>query len=451
MADSVLDTTLKDLYRDGEGEDPSILSQSVRYAYQSPNVLFHDPDSLGRLYLQLIPQWFAFVAGAMPLVMFDLDHAKGGTQSHRDDAYRTFEQLTYTQRPQLVFVEQPSDIKLPVGAKIAVLNPMDCLLTLPHTVNPDAHYDLLSKRSLALSHLPSPASAVIDTILRAGEVYENRALEAEVDRMMEAVHARACPFPFVAKVPQSLSGEGVFLIRDELERQHAVQVLKRELKRWLTLMQQSKAQMLGTSIVLQELIIGENVALAFFVTRKGRAIFSSCCQQLVDPHGRWEGGSISYAEQDRYQAKFARILEQLGNYMHRKGYYGPVGADGITDEEGRQFIIDMNVRVIGSHPLGYLKTHFSVERGLNEAVVLFPLFLDCRREAFEKIFEQQFQAGTIIAPAWCHDKEGTTSITTIIVAAEDKANFSFFGTGYVVVMMGATCGTSASHVTADIH
>ncbi|KAL8963290.1 MAG: hypothetical protein Q9193_000430 [Seirophora villosa] len=440
MANLVLDTTLQDLYRDGEAEDPSIvlvyalptaetqmieaMPLSVQYAYQSPNVLFHDPDTLGRLYLQLVPQLFGFVAGAMPLLMFDLDHAKGGAQSHRDDAYRTFEQLTYTQRPQLGFVEQPSDIKLPVGAKIAILNPMDCLLSLPHTVNPDAHYDLLSKRSLALSHLPSPASDVIDTVLRTGEVYEERALEAEVDRMMEAVHARACPF--VAKVPQSLSGEGVFLIRDESERQQAVQVLKRELKRSLTFMHQSKVQMLGSSIVLQELILGENVALAFFVTRKGRAIFSSCCPQLVNPQGHWEGGFISYAEQDRYEAQFAPILEQLGHYMHRKGYYGPVGADVITDNKGRQFIIDLNVRVIGSHPLGYLKTHFSVERGLNEAVMLFPLFLNCRREAFEKIFEQQFQAGSIIAPAWCHDKEGTTSMTTMILAAQDKAKLRTF-------------------------
>ncbi|KAI4191184.1 MAG: hypothetical protein LQ348_003546 [Seirophora lacunosa] len=183
MADLVLDTTPKDVYRDGEAEDPSIvlvnalptagtqmiaaIPLSVRYAYQSPNVLFHGPDSLGRLYLQLIPQWFAFLAGAMPLVMFDLDHAKGGAQSHPDDAYRTFEHLTYTQRPQLGFVEKPSDIKLPVGAKIAVLNPMDCLLSLPHTVNPDAHYDLLSNRH-ALTP-PCPPCCSFSFHLRKGD------------------------------------------------------------------------------------------------------------------------------------------------------------------------------------------------------------------------------------------------------------------------------------------
>ncbi|KAI4130885.1 MAG: hypothetical protein LQ338_001482 [Usnochroma carphineum] len=440
MAEIVLDTTLRDLYLLDQEKDPNIvlvyalptsetqtidgIPLSTKYAYQSPNVLTTDSDMLARLYLQVVPQLFGFIAGDIPLILFDLDNVEQGKQVHRDDAKQTYEQLTPKQRPRLSFVAQPSDIQLPARARVAIPNPMDCLLCLPHAVNPDVHYDLLSKKSLALSKLPTPPSEVIDTVLRPGEVYDEPVLDAEVHRLTEAVKVRACPF--VVKTPQSLSGEGVFLIRNDSEHNHAIQVLRRELKRSLTIMCQSKTQPPTTSIILQELIPGENVALAFFVTRTGRAIFSSCCPQLVDQHGHWEGGFISYKQQDQFQRKYARIIELLGWYMHSKGYYGPVGADVITDREGRQLVIDLNVRVIGSHPLGFLKGHFSVDRGLHEAVLFFPLFLNCRRETFEDIFKKQLQDGALIITGWCHDREGKTSITTMILAAEDQPKLRKF-------------------------
>ncbi|KAI4270562.1 MAG: hypothetical protein L6R38_007092 [Xanthoria sp. 2 TBL-2021] len=437
MPQIILDHTLREFYCQDETEDSTIvvvnalptaetqmtrgIPLSIKYTYQSPNVLTRDPDMLARLYLQVVPQIFGFIAGDMPLILFDLDNAG---QAHRNEAYQTYSQLTPGQRPQLSFVAQPSDIQLPAGARIAIANPMDCLFSLPHAVDPNVHYDLLSKKSLALSILPSPPSEVVDTVLRPGKDYDEPTLDAEIDRMTKAVTTRACPF--VAKMPQSLSGEGVFLIRSDSEKHHAVEVLQQELRRSLAIMRQSKMQTPTSSIILQKLIPGENVALAFFVTRRGRAIFTSCCPQLVDPHGHWEGGYISYKQQEQFQRRYARIIELLGQYMHSKGYYGPAGADVITDHEGVQFVIDLNVRVIGSHPLGFLKNHFSVERGLHEAVLFFPLFLNCKRETFEDLFRRQLHDGALVITGWCHDKEEKTSITSMILAAEDESKLRTF-------------------------
>ncbi|KAL8919695.1 MAG: hypothetical protein Q9208_006648 [Pyrenodesmia sp. 3 TL-2023] len=52
-------------------------------------------------------------------------------------------------------------------------------------VDQDAHWDLLSKRTLALSGLPSPPTEVIDSMLLADETSDQAVLAKETDRMVE--------------------------------------------------------------------------------------------------------------------------------------------------------------------------------------------------------------------------------------------------------------------------
>ncbi|KAL8799553.1 MAG: hypothetical protein Q9182_005792, partial [Xanthomendoza sp. 2 TL-2023] len=136
-------------------------------------------------------QLFGFIAGDMPLVLFDLDNVKD--LAHRDHAIQVHDQITPSQRPQLAFVARPSDIKLSASAKIAIINPMDSLTFWPHTANPDDHHDLLSKRTLALSTLPNPTFEVVDTILRPGGADDEHVFDIEVNRMTKSVMTRACP------------------------------------------------------------------------------------------------------------------------------------------------------------------------------------------------------------------------------------------------------------------
>ena len=97
----------------------------------------------------------------------------------------------------------------------------------------------------------------------------------------------------------------------------------------------------------------------------------------------------------------------------------------MTDKEGRQVVIDMNVRVTGSHPLGALRGHFGL-RGLNVAVLFFPLMLKLTWEEFERKFKEELHFGGLVINAWVHMQGGKTSMTTATLAAEDKEKLNEF-------------------------
>ncbi|MCJ1346140.1 hypothetical protein MMC31_004353, partial [Peltigera leucophlebia] len=130
---------------------------------------------------------FAFMAGKMPLVIFDLNKDaeefrvfnSESRRPHQADAYDVFDQLTPLQRPELTFVEKPSDIKLGQDSRVAVICPMDCLLLLPHLVDPESHYEALSKRGLALSGLPTPDSEIVDTVLGPAQIPDHELVDSE--------------------------------------------------------------------------------------------------------------------------------------------------------------------------------------------------------------------------------------------------------------------------------
>lgn len=445
----VLDTTLQELYSSEQPDDQNIvlvyalptavqttsaLPLSSKFAYQSPLATTTESDELARLFLQVVPQLFGFIAGKMALILCDFEkdeaavlgdsHHHPFERAHQNDARRVLEQLSLFQQPELNFVAKPEDIILSPGAKIAVVNPMDCMLHLPHLVDPESHYEVLSKRCLALSGLPTPKSEVIDTEMQPYQTHDEALVDSETARMMSPIFDRRAPF--VIKVPQALSGQGTFLVRTELDRQKALKALEVEIRRMLRQINVSNVHMRPCSLVLQELVPGEAVALSMFVTKTGKAIFTSCCPQIVDHTGHWGGGFISYKQQNHLEKMYAGTIDKLANYLHRKGYQGPIGADVMTDEHGRQLIIDLNVRVTGSHPLGFLKTHFSTNRNLHEAILFFPLYLQCTRGTFDQVFEQELRDGSLIINAWCHDRHGKSSITAITLAAEDSERLKDF-------------------------
>lgn len=365
----------------------------------------------------------------MPLVLFDLDkneEEKSGNGTGKIpktlrpphvDALQVFGQLTPSQQPELRFVETPGDNIIRPNAWIAVLSPVDCLSQLQHVVDPETHYELLSKRGLAVSGLPSPKTTVIDTNLTA-EVLDEALLQAEVARMIKPISE--LELPFVVKVTQSISGQGTFIIRTDSDRLAAEEALKVELRRMLQQIDSSNRHMHPCSLVVQEMVPGDAVAVSLFVTKKGRAIFIGCSKQAFDETtGHWSGGFISYKDQALLEEQCAGTIDALARFLHKKGYYGPIGADVMTDQAGRQLIIDINARLTGSYNLGCLKGHF-VRRGLFEAVMLYPLHLPCTRDGFERAFEKELQYGSMVISAWSHDAQGKSSLAAVTRAAEDS-------------------------------
>ena len=226
----ILDYTLQDLYSLDGGSDQDVvlihampdakvqltssIPLSAKFSYQSPLSKLEDRDTLARLMLNVVPQVFGSIAGKMPVIMFRINESTSAANGvprpacpiYQMDTFQTFAQMA--RNPGLCFVSGPQDIEIRSGAKIAVAHPMDCLLHLPHTVDPDAHYGLLSKTNLASCTLPSPKSEVIHAVLQLSQLKDMHLLDAEVERMSNFVLERS--LPFVIKLPLAVLGQGVY-------------------------------------------------------------------------------------------------------------------------------------------------------------------------------------------------------------------------------------------------
>lgn len=437
----VLDMTLRDLYTGEDGGEDITLAFAVptaevqtaagiplskKFTYQTPIAPTYDGDFLARRYLQLVPQAFAFIAGNMPVILFDLDRDaeeshvlnSRSLRPHQADAYSVFDRIHPHQRPELTFVKKPSDIRFGQESRFAIVSPMDCLLPLPHLVDPEVHYEALSKRGLALSGLPTPITRIIDTELSPEEISNDEKVDFEVQRMMASIRARQPPF--VIKMPQSLSAHGTFIVRTQANRTEAIRILVPEAKRMLNQINSLNAHINPCSLILQSFTPGEAVALSLLITKSGRPIFTACCSQIFHDNGKWAGNFCDYREQETLRAQYADTAAKIGAYMHKLGYCGPLGADIMTGIDGRQLIIDLNARVTGSHPLGALRGHF-VRLGLTVANIFSCLTLRITREEFGEEFRQELvQSGSIVVNAWVHMKDGKTSMATVALAAENR-------------------------------
>ncbi len=393
---------------------------STKYAYQDP-LSRKDNDLQARIFAQVVPQHFGMIAGKMNLIMFDLDaeHGQGFDPQPRIDTAEVMDQYAEHQRPLTTYVQKASDIVLPPKAVLAVSCPMDCLEHLPVAVPPEAHYRALSKRELAFSGLPTPHSIVVDTVLDVDQVRDSSLRAIEVTRMLHFVEGKAPQY--VVKLPLASAGQGTFLIRNEADRFEALAVLRPEVDRMLLQLNQTNEHLNPASFVIQEMVAGSAMAVSLFLTKSGELIVTSCCDQFVDPSGRWGGGHIDYPQQSRLKAEYLPVANTLATYMHSLGYYGPLGADIMTDSDGKHLIIDLNTRVTGSQPLGFLKGYFSAKRGFHNAPVFFPLLLDVTLKEFKHRFRKECEQGRIVVAGWCHARGGKSSVTAIIIAGEDQA------------------------------
>ncbi|KAL1849061.1 hypothetical protein Plec18167_006839 [Paecilomyces lecythidis] len=413
-----LDYTLHDLYSLDNDGGPEITllyyplqldcdgtTTPVKFIYQY--TLHAGPqrkESSIPLAAKIVPQRYGFSAGKMPLVIPDFSSPScqdlGSIPTHLDDAYRVFSQLRSDQKPILSLAKSLRTLSLETGGQIAVLLPTDELSRLPHLIDPDIHYEILSKRGLALSELPTPPSEVIDSVLDHAHKHDPTRLKDEISRMIEPINKRK--LPFMIKLPQSISGIGTAKVSTEVDRVHTKALLVTQLEGMLQQINASNHHLHPCSLVIQDVIQGNAMALSIFVTKKGRPIFIACCEQRFDEDGHWTGGSISYREQAAFSKMYADISEKVAAFLHRKGYYGPAGVDVISDHfDNKQYIVDLNVRVTGTYHLGPLAGHFT-RRGLFEATMVTWDF-SCSRAAFEEVLKDEIQNGNVIINGWAHE------------------------------------------------
>lgn len=356
----------------------------------------------------------------MDLHLFDVDVA--ATQN-RADAKRVYECIEESQRPRLHFVEDAQKFAA-LPKKKACVTPMDFLQDHNPLVDLDAHWDLLSKRSLALSSLPSPSTQVIDSGLIPGDAVSEEEMQEDVARMLAPIEAHV--LPFVVKMPHGLGSHAVFMIRNEERRAECLQVLRDELPSMLqtwTLTGDSKTP---PSLLLQELVSGPSLGVSIFITKKGRPIFISCVDQVLGDDDCWAGGLVDYRQQEALGEYYKATLDEVVAYVYERGYWGPMGVDVMTDETGRQLIIDMNIRHTGDLTLGMMKHHFWEKNGLPLAWLDPCVFVRGNRDQFEETFRGELDTGALVITGWSHvpnpESEGghTHSFCALLAGAKDK-------------------------------
>ncbi|KAK2868023.1 hypothetical protein FQN49_003235 [Arthroderma sp. PD_2] len=435
----VLDRTLYDLYRldNEDGVLPALVynpfkvekpktSPTAKFIYHTG---FFDPrtaeedetvDMLNKLRMRAMPQRNGFGAGNMQIIVLrlelpGLDLAQETAQQLEAEVHRNFSQLPRDQQPKVTYLTKLDDIASIPDVLLGVSRPSDALMHLPHLADPEMHYEVLSKRGLAKSGLPTPPSTIIDTLLGPDDVHDVAKVSSEVARMISPLDTYQ--IPFVVKLPQT-SGTGTFVVLCEAHRLKVKQMLQPWMEGMLPRINQINRQLHPCSLVLQKFITGKLVALSMFVTRKGRAIFICCCKQRFNKQGHWTGASISYADQDGMHKTYRGCIEKAALFLHQKGYYGPTGIDIIMDGSGEQYIIDLNVRLTGSYNLGLLAGHFT-KRGLNSATLEKANF-SCTRAEFEETFRREMSEGRIIITAWTHEESTSTSYGVVIIGGVDR-------------------------------
>ncbi len=206
--------------------------------------------------------------------------------------------------------------------KLISLFPFDHLKPEKHAVDPDTHYRLLSKVTLAELGVQCPKY----------ESYNLHQVNIEDIQLPQ--------FPYLIKTSHGLSGEGTYIIKSPSDLNYCLE----EIRKYLNI------KLLDT-IIVSEFVKNEvqNYCVQFYVNKVGDITLIGTTGQLVTPEGNYLGGLIDYRNTD--MSKFFEMIANLGQYAHKQGYFGVIGFDVLEDQEGQFYAIDANFRVNGSTPL----------------------------------------------------------------------------------------------------
>jgi hypothetical protein len=207
--------------------------------------------------------------------------------------------------------------------KVITLFPFDNLKPEKHAVDPDTHYRLLSKVTLAESGVQCPKYSSYN-------LHETRLEDIQLPEQ----------FPYLIKTSHGLSGEGTYIIRSASELNYCLE----EVRKYLDI------KLLDT-IIVSEFVKNavDNYCVQFYVNKAGEITLIGTTGQLVTEEGNYLGGVIHYRETD--MSKFFEMIAAIGQYAHQQGYFGFIGFDVLEDKDGQFYMIDANFRVNGSTPL----------------------------------------------------------------------------------------------------
>ena len=372
--------------------------------------------------LILTPQKMSWITGKMPVIFLKDEKQESGIYSNLEvDLAETMSVIDPQCRLQPIFCTSLEEIRLRVNGSLVIpYLPSDGLAQIvPHHTKPDVHYELLTKRALALSGLPTPRAQIID-FNDSDMCCLGGSLDNAVNRTISIIQNRV--LPFVLKTNYCAGGRGTYVVRSPADQAAVVESVRNILRLDLQKLHPDNVHLYPCSLILTDLLPGKAVAINFYVKCSGQTQFSSCCEQLLSKTDHWQGAAITYSMQSQLAARYAEVVQETGAFLHSRGYHGPVGIDIMTNELGQQNVIDLNPRPTGSFILGCLRPHFAGELAMNEACVLPTMELSTSRASFKTAFEKELQVGEIVILAWCSDLDNSRSFACLALGGKDKAS-----------------------------
>lgn len=217
--------------------------------------------------------------------------------------------------------------------KILSLFPFDHLDKEKHAIDPDEHYRLLSKVTLAEMGVHYPKFTHYDLD------------EVDISQVKTPDE-----FPFLVKVSHGLAGEGTYIIRNKEDLDYCAVDIRQYLKVGLV-----------KTVLVSEFVLNEvgNYCVQFYVDKQGKATLLGATNQMVTEEGEMIGGVIRYSDT---MDKFHHKIAVLSRFLHKHGYFGVVGVDVLENADGEMFVIDANIRVNGSTPLCVLRRNLQQEK-----------------------------------------------------------------------------------------
>lgn len=363
-----------------------------------------------------------FAAGDVEAVLVDPDLpgcVPDGVSSSGDHVRMQIEEtlsvLQPSQRPRLRWVAGLEELTLKSWQRVAPLMPVDSFVDIACVVAPDLHYELLSKQGLANSGLKTPNCEVIefDSIApavasccaacrkhRRSELIEDacnggRKLwrDRQIRRIVDILHAK--PLPYIVKLQQAMGGAGTLWVRTDKELAEVTRYIGDVyLRHCLPRLDATNLHLKPVNLLLSDIIDGETHGVSGFIKKNGEFVFISCSTQSWSQGRHWIGSRIVYSEQAALAHRMDPTLRSVSDFLHGKGYYGPVGVDVVEGGRGEQYVVDLNVRTPSSSLLGSLRGHF-VSRGMDHAGLLL-VRIGMRRKEFRDRMSAEVEAGRVV-------------------------------------------------------
>ena len=192
--------------------------------------------------------------------------------------------------------------------RYVTLFPHEQLTPAMHCVDPDVHYELLSKALIPKIDCPQP----------------------------KTVKPHDCPY--VMKISHGYSGYGNFFIHsldDHLAAEAGIE------RYW------PGVECFYTEIVTP---ITGDYCTQFYVDRSGGIQWIGVTQQTFNRKGYWAGAKIQGTQQETLRQLLLPAVKPIADYLHKHGYFGVVGVDVLKDDTGQLYVIDINARINGSTP-----------------------------------------------------------------------------------------------------